>query len=89
VLWGFSIFWLPVLLVAEVIRPRLRYDVRRWATVFPVGMYAACSFLAGSAAHVSAITEFARIWVWVGVPVWLIVFAAMLVRGLEPARGAP
>jgi hypothetical protein len=27
--------WYAVLLVAEVLRPRLRYDVRRWSTVFP------------------------------------------------------
>jgi voltage-gated anion channel len=85
-LWGLSILWLPLLLFAEVVRPRLGHDVRRWSTVFPVGMYAACTFLAGSAAHVSAITDFAKVWVWVGVAVWLVVFAAMLARGLDLAR---
>jgi tellurite resistance protein TehA-like permease len=86
-LWGVTIAWLPVLLVAEVLRPRLSYNVRRWSTVFPVGMYAACSFVVGAAAEVSAITSFARVWVWVGVAVWLIVFSAMLRRGLDLARG--
>ncbi len=43
VLWGLTIAWLPVLLAAELLTPRLRYDVRRWSTVFPLGMYAACS----------------------------------------------
>jgi tellurite resistance protein TehA-like permease len=83
VLWVLSIAWLPVLLSAELTHRRLSYDVRRWATVFPVGMYAACSFLVGSAAHVPAITDFARIAVWVGVALWVIVFAAMLARGLR------
>ncbi|MEO8690128.1 MAG: tellurite resistance/C4-dicarboxylate transporter family protein [Solirubrobacteraceae bacterium] len=86
-LWWLTIAWLPALLVAEVWRPRLRYDVRRWSTVFPVGMYAACSFVVGSAAHAPAITHFARVWVWAGVAVWLIAFAAMLRRALQLAGG--
>ena len=56
--------------------PRLRYDVRRWSTVFPVGMYAACSFIVGAAANAPAITDFARVWVWVALALWLVVFAA-------------
>jgi tellurite resistance protein TehA-like permease len=61
--------------------------VRRWSTVFPVGMYAACSFLVGAAAHAPGITDFARVWIWVAVAVWLVVFVAMLGRGIELARG--
>jgi hypothetical protein len=87
VLWALTIAWLPVLLCTEGLRPRVSYDGRRWSTVFPVGMYAACSFVVGTAAHAPAMTQFARIWVWVGVAVWLVVFAAMLRRGLELARG--
>jgi len=30
-----ALTWYAVLLVAEFVRPRPRYDVRRWATVFP------------------------------------------------------
>ena len=87
VLWALTIAWLPVLLTAEALRPRLRYDVRRWSTVFPVGMYAACSFVVGVAATAPAITDFARVWVWVGVAVWLITFTGMTRRGLQLARG--
>ena len=75
-----------MLLAAEVLRPRLRYDVRRWSTVFPVGMYAACSFVVGAAARAPGIADFARIWVWVGVAVWLSVFLAMLARGWQLVR---
>lgn len=80
-LWVLTMVWLPVLLAAELLRPRLRYDVRRWSTVFPVGMYAACSFAAGAALDAAAITHFAQIWVWAGLAVWLVVFAAMIDRG--------
>ena len=61
VLWLLAIAWLPLLLAAETLRPRLRYDARRWSTVFPVGMYAACSFVVGSVASAPAITRFARV----------------------------
>jgi tellurite resistance protein TehA-like permease len=79
-LWVMAIAWLPILLAAEVLRPRLDYDVRRWSTVFPFGMYAACSFAVGVAAHSRPITDFAKIWVWVSVVVWLVVSAATLGR---------
>ena len=72
----------------------VNYDVRRWSRVFPVGMYAACGFIVGDVAHVAAIRGFARLWVWVGVAVWVVTFAAMLRRafvlarsGREPAGG--
>ncbi len=86
-LWVLAIAWLPALLAAEILRPRLRYDVRRWSTVFPFGMYAACSFAVGKAAQASGITHFAQIWVWFAVAVWVIVFAAMLGRGLQLTNG--
>ena len=86
-LWALAIAWLPALVVTEALRPRPEYDVRRWSTVFPVGMYAACSFLVATAVHAPAITDFARAWVWVGVSVWLVVFIGMLRRGVRLATG--
>ncbi len=80
VLWFASIVWLPALVLTEASRPRLTYTVRRWSTVFPVGMYAACSFIDGALNHSAGITDFARVWVWVALAVWLIVFAAMVRR---------
>jgi tellurite resistance protein TehA-like permease len=85
-LWALTMLWLPVLLLSEALRARPGYDVRRWSTVFPVGMYAACSFAVGQAAHASPITSFARVWVWVALVVWLIVFAAMLGEARREAR---
>jgi tellurite resistance protein TehA-like permease len=86
-LWVLTMLWLPVLLLAEMLRPRLGYDVRRWSTVFPVGMYAACSFAVGQAAHASAITSFARVWVWMALAVWGAVFAAMIRRAVQVVQG--
>jgi tellurite resistance protein TehA-like permease len=86
-LWVLTMLWLPVLLLAEALHPRPDYDVRRWSTVFPVGMYAACSFAVGQAVHASAITSFARAWVWVALVVWVVVFAAMLRGGVHVLGG--
>jgi tellurite resistance protein TehA-like permease len=86
ILWIATLLWLPVLLVAEVYAPRLRYDVRRWSTVFPFGMYAACSFVIGTSTAVGVAMSFARVWVWVALAVWAIVFLAMLRRTVEIVR---
>ena len=57
-------------------------------------MYAACSFVVGTVAGVPAITDFAKVWVWVALAVWLVVAGAMLrrapglVRGAAPLPGA-
>jgi tellurite resistance protein TehA-like permease len=83
VMWWLSIGWLIPLLICEVARPRLRYRVERWSTVFPFAMYALCSFVTGSTAGVALISDFARVWIWVALAVWLAVFAGMLARGLS------
>ncbi len=80
VLWAITMAWLGALLIAEALRPRLRYHQRRWSTVFPVGMYAACSFLAGSLVRAPGITGFARVWIWVAVAIWLAVLGGTVRR---------
>lgn len=77
---------LPVLLVAELVWPRFEYDVRRWSTVFPFGMYAACSFVVGAAANAGGITSFAQVWIWIALAVWAVVLAAMIHRGIRAVR---
>ena len=76
-----ELVWLPFLLAGEVARPRLRFTAVRWATVFPVGMYAASTFTVGAAGGHGWMTDFAQVWVWVAVAVWLAVFLGMAVRG--------
>jgi tellurite resistance protein TehA-like permease len=85
-LWGLTMLWLLVLLLAEARWPRLEYDERRWSTVFPLGMYAACSFAVGGAAHAGAILSFARVAVWIGLSSWVIVSVATIRRGRATAR---
>ncbi|HUZ69030.1 MAG TPA: tellurite resistance/C4-dicarboxylate transporter family protein [Candidatus Saccharimonadales bacterium] len=89
VVWVAAMCWLPVLVVVEVAAPRLAYDVRRWSTVFPVGMYAACGYAAGTVLRASPIVAFARAWSWIALAVWLVVFAAMLWQIVPLLRATP
>jgi tellurite resistance protein TehA-like permease len=79
-LWAAAILWLSALLAAEILARRLENDARRWSTVFPVGMYAACSFVVGDVKDISGLTDFARVWTWFAVALWLVVAVASLRR---------
>jgi tellurite resistance protein TehA-like permease len=82
-LWALAMAWLPVLVAGELAPPRRRFDVRRWSTVFPVGMYAAMSRAVGDAVHAPALVAFARAWTWVAVAVWALVAVASVRRGVR------
>lgn len=86
VLWCLAMAWLPPLVAAEVLRPRLGYDVRRWATVFPLGMYAACSFAAGHVIGIAGITDFGQVWTWVAFTASLLALAGLLRHGWPVLR---
>ncbi|MGW5128338.1 tellurite resistance/C4-dicarboxylate transporter family protein [Streptomyces sp. NPDC004069] len=64
--------WYAVLVVAELVRPRPRYDVRRWSTVFPMGMTAAASMSVAAAAGVPS-RGLGEVLLWVAVAAWLAV----------------
>ncbi|MCX4813233.1 tellurite resistance/C4-dicarboxylate transporter family protein [Streptomyces sp. NBC_01239] len=65
--------WYVVLAVAEVVRPRLRYDVRRWATVFPLGMTAVAVLSVGTALGFPWLRTPGQVLVWIAVAGWLVV----------------
>jgi tellurite resistance protein TehA-like permease len=79
--WVLAVLWLPLLIAAELIRPRLSYNVQRWSTVFPLGMYAACSLTVGTAADTEALHRLGRIWVWIAASIWFVVLIGLLRRG--------
>jgi hypothetical protein len=68
VLWACATAALPVLLAAEVRWLRLRFHVKRWATVFPLAMYAAATVALAHTVHVREIA-LARVVFWASVAV--------------------
>ena len=87
VLWLLALLWLAPLLAGELAHPRLRYNLGRWSTVFPLGMYATCSFAVGTLTGVSAISTFAHIWVWVALCAWAAVSGGVVHQGAGLGAG--
>jgi Voltage-dependent anion channel len=80
VLWAMAMLWLGALVIAELRWPRLHYHPHRWSTVFPLGMYAACSLAVAAAARAPLLGDFARAWIWISLAGWALAFAGMLRR---------
>ncbi|MDH6607849.1 tellurite resistance protein TehA-like permease [Streptomyces sp. SAI-208] len=76
--------WYAVLLAAECVRPRLRYDVRRWATVFPMGMTAAATLSVAAAVDIPWLRTPGEVLLWISVAAWLAVAAG----AVDSARAA-
>ncbi|EPD60764.1 tellurite resistance/C4-dicarboxylate transporter family protein [Streptomyces sp. HGB0020] len=70
-----DLVWYAVLLVAEVARPRLRYDARRWATVFPLGMTATAVLSVAAALDVPWLEGPGQVLLWIAVAAWVAVTA--------------
>ncbi len=70
-LWLVAAGWLVALVAAELARPRIRWSTLRWATVFPLGMYAAASITVGRAEGIGLAVEFGRAWAWVSLAAWV------------------
>ncbi|MET7286977.1 tellurite resistance/C4-dicarboxylate transporter family protein [Streptomyces sp. NPDC005573] len=66
---------LCVLALAEVIRPRPGYDVRRWATVFPIAVTATGTLSVATALGLSGFRPLGEALLWLAVAVWVIVAA--------------
>ncbi|MGV9319345.1 hypothetical protein [Streptomyces sp. NPDC003660] len=60
-----------VLVLAELARPRPRYGLLRWATVFSMGMTAAATLAVSAALEVAWLSGPGKVLVWVAVAVWL------------------
>ncbi|QOV36156.1 tellurite resistance/C4-dicarboxylate transporter family protein [Streptomyces ferrugineus] len=68
--------WYAVLLIAEFLWPRPRYDVRRWATVFPMAMTAAATLSVATALDVPWLETPGEALTWIAVAAWLAATAA-------------
>lgn len=72
-LLALDLAWYAVLLAAEALRPRPRYDVRRWATVFPMGMTEAATLSVAAALDGPWLRTPGQVLLWIAVAAWLAV----------------
>ncbi|MFD3451499.1 hypothetical protein ACFWVC_04890 [Streptomyces sp. NPDC058691] len=70
-----ALLWLPFLVYAELRWPRPRYDIRRWATVFPLGMTAVTCLSASAPTGFPWLGVLGRVLLWIAVAMWLVTTA--------------
>lgn len=88
-LLALSLVWYVVLLTAELRHPRPRYDIRRWATVFPLGMTATACLSVADPAGVAWLRPLGEVLLWIAVGAWLLTFAALIAAHLTAGGRAP
>jgi len=87
--WAMAILWLLALVFAEARWRRPWLDLRRWASVFPLGMYATACFVLGRVESARPLTLFASVWIWVAVCAWLAAATASASQLGARTRAAP
>lgn len=75
-----------VLAVAELLRPRLGHDVRRWTTVFPMGMTAVAALSFATVFGVPWLRGLGRVLLWIAVAAWCVVLVATASSALGSLR---
>ncbi len=88
VLWAVTTWWFPLLVLLNLWRYGYKrfpiaYDVEHWSMVFPLGMYAACTFQFGEAAGLPALLSISRYLFYLALAAWILVFTGMVVSLLR------
>jgi len=89
--WATGTWWIPMLLILVVWRHLyipLRYDPLYWGTVFPLGMYAVCTFEMVRAMSLDFLLPIAHVFVYAALLAWATTFFGLvhsLVSSLIPA----
>lgn len=83
--WATGTWWIPMLLLLGVWRHiyerfPLRYDPLYWGAVFPLGMYAACTWQLDQAMKFGFLTGLTHAFFYIALIAWTVTFAGMLHR---------
>lgn len=92
--WATGTWWIPMLLVLGIWRygferSSFHYDPLYWGAVFPLGMYAACTWQMDRTMEFGFLSSLARSFFWIALVAWAITFFGMLrtlARSLRPSR---
>ncbi|MEU3408165.1 tellurite resistance/C4-dicarboxylate transporter family protein [Streptomyces sp. NPDC006670] len=84
---GLSLLWYAVLFTAEVRSPRPRYDIRRWSTVFPLGMTATACLTTAATTGPARLRPLGEVLLWIAVAAWALTSAAFLLSRRPGRRG--
>ena len=80
--WATATWWIPMLVTLGVWRHvykryELKYDPQYWSIVFPLGMYATCTFRMEQALEIGFLDFIPVVFTWTGLAAWALTFAGM------------
>ena len=81
--WATGTWWIPMLLLLGIwryglVRFPFEYDPLYWGAVFPLGMYAACTWQMDQAMGFGFLSGLPRAFFYIALAAWAVVFAGML-----------
>jgi tellurite resistance protein TehA-like permease len=85
--WATATWWIPMLLILGIWRHGIHkfqfvYDPHYWGLVFPLGMYAVCTYKMHLIFGIAPLFVIARIFLIAAIAAWLLTFLSMLLRPL-------
>jgi len=83
--WATATWWIPMLVGLGVWRHvyrrfPLRYDPLYWGAVFPLGMYAVCTFRLAQAIGVPVLLPVARVFLYLALAAWTLALIGLVRR---------
>lgn len=81
--WATGTWWIPMLVVLGIWRHGFerfpfRYDPLYWGAVFPLGMYAACTWQMSYAMEFDFLSGLPRVFLYIAFAAWTVTFVGML-----------
>ena len=81
--WATGTWWIPMLVLLAIwrygfARIPLSYDPLYWGAVFPLGMYAACTWQMDHAMEFGFLSPLPRAFFWIALGAWVATFLSML-----------
>ncbi len=90
--WATGSWWIPMLVLLELwrygyARTPFEYDPLLWGAVFPLGMYAACTWQMDRAMGFDFLSEISHAFLFIALAVWIVTFGGMIYTLLRHLAG--